>query len=69
MISKITPASDDFPELEWEQDALMYSEDKSNIHLMLSEKDGISYSAGGEYSCGELVEIREIEESLLQRHI
>jgi len=62
MISKITPATDGFPELEWEQESLMYTEDKSVFWLMTSEKDGTKYTAVGEYSCGELVDIRDIEE-------
>jgi len=62
MICKITAATADFPELEWEQDAFLYSEDKSKFYIMVAEKDGAHYQATGEYSCGELVGIRDIEE-------
>ncbi|HZW70275.1 MAG TPA: hypothetical protein VFF57_05340 [Hanamia sp.] len=68
MISKITPATVDFPELEWEQESLMYTEDKSIFWLMTAEKEGTKYTAVGEYCCRKLIDIRDIEEDPINKY-
>lgn len=59
-----TPATEDFSAIEWEQYRLMDydTEERSQTWEMEGVgSDGKKYGGVGEYSCGELVAITQIE--------
>lgn len=59
-----TSESEDFPEIQWEQNKLMDYDTEERYHTWLMDglgENGKLYSGIGEYSCGELVAITEIE--------
>lgn len=59
-----TPATEEFPEIEWDQYKLMEydTEERSQTWEMEGlDSTGNKYSGIGEYSCGELVLITQIE--------
>lgn len=59
-----TPATEEFPEIEWDPLKLMDRdiEERSETWEMEGEdSNGEKYAGVGEYSCGELVVITQIE--------
>lgn len=59
-----TPATNDLPEIEWDQDRLMETDidERMEIWRMIGiGTNGLHYSGSGYYFCGELDSIKDIE--------
>lgn len=59
-----TPATEDFPAIEWDQKQLLekdIDEHSESWEMIGYDEDGKEYSAIGEFCLGELVIITEIE--------